>query len=87
MRPTFGPHEDRQTLTARQAFVETRGAAAEVVRGDEIAALPSVEWRGRTLRTILCTGETGRGPHEVNVPESLLWSLIDVRRFRCPYHR
>ena len=86
MKPTFSPHEDRQAATARAAFRDFH-PEGEAQREREIAALPAVAWRGKVLRTITCTGETGKGPHPVNVPESLLWALIDVRRFRCPYHR
>ena len=87
MKPVFGPHEDRQTATARRAFSESRTPAEVKCREQEIAALPDVEWRGRRLQTIQCKGETGKGPHSVNVPESLLWALIDVRQYRCAFHR
>jgi hypothetical protein len=87
MKAAFGPHEDRQAGTARAAFRACRSEGAELEREREIAALPVVEWRGRRLRTVFCNGETGKGPHVVNVPESLLWALVDVRKYRCPFHR
>lgn len=74
---------------ARAALVcyEAMGEPGRVAqRQREIAALPTVEWKGRTLYTIRCTGTTGKGPHVLNVPEALLWALIDLRAFRCPYH-
>lgn len=80
------PHEVRRMATAREAFVEFRGAADAERRAREIAALPAVTWKGRTLRTIRCHGTTGKGPHDVNVPESLLWSLIGLDDFCCVYH-
>jgi hypothetical protein len=52
-----------------------------------IEALPTVQWKGRTLYTIRCHGDFGKGPHDVNVPEAILWQLISVNRFLCPYHR
>lgn len=70
-----------------EAFVETQGADAVSQRQRDIAALPTVQWKGRTLYTIRCEGDFGRGPHMVHVPESLLWSLLSVRHFRCAYHR
>ena len=85
-----GLHLERQTATAREAFREAdreAGCDRESGRAAEIAALPVVEWKGRRLHTLRCHGETGRGPHDVNVPESLLWSLISLRRYRCPYHQ
>ena len=58
------------TAAARAAFVE--GAYTlldEQAREAEIARLPTVIWRGRTLYTLRCRGEgPGRGPHLVNVP-------------------
>lgn len=86
MKRTTGLHPQRQTERARQAFAEVRGTLATEARAREIAALPVIEWRGRTLRTIRCDGPYGRGPHAVNVPESLLWWLMSLQRFRCPYH-
>jgi hypothetical protein len=83
---TIRPHEDRRTATARAAHIEARGYRATIQRGMAIGALPAVIWRGRTLRTIRCRGERGRDPHVQHVPESLLWSLIDLRVWRCPYH-
>ena len=73
---------------AKEAFAATGHVIGLTVeqRQREIDALPLVEWKGRWLRTIRCTGERGRGPHPVNVPESLLWALIDFSVFRCQYH-
>jgi hypothetical protein len=82
-----GQHEDAVTQRARRAAQAVLGVSGEAQRAFEIAFLPRVEWRGRTLYTLTCAGDFGKGPHKVNVPESLLWSLIDLRVFRCPYHR
>ena len=71
---------------ARAAFRAAHGAEAEAVRAAEIARLPMVAWKGHILRTVRCHGTSGKGPHDVNVPESLPWTLIDVRRFYCPFH-
>ncbi len=80
------PHGERAAPRARHAFAEYRGLVAERERAAEIAVLPQATWKGRTLYTITCHGTTGRGPHRVNVPEALLWSLIEIGAFRCPYH-
>lgn len=55
-------------------------------RAREIIALPVVEWRGKRLCTIRCNGTTGKGPHDVHVPESLLWALLSLTHYRCVYH-
>ena len=55
-------------------------------REREIAALPTVQWKGRTLYTLRCQGTSGKGPHDVNVPVLLVWHLMDLRHFFCPYH-
>jgi hypothetical protein len=52
----------------------------------QLAALPIVEWKGHRLRVFQCHGTTGRGPHVVNVPEWLLWALLDLRAYRCAFH-
>jgi len=72
---------------ARAAFVDARPQLDEQARERAIAALPVVIWRGRRLHTIRCRGEFGKGPHDVNVPESILWALISLERFYCPFHR
>lgn len=78
--------EPVRTARARAAYRDWRGGVAEAVRASEIEQLPKVEWKGRTLRTIRCHGISGKGSHDVNVPESLPWTLIDLRRFYCPFH-
>lgn len=87
MRVPHAVRERRARDRARAHFIELRGPAAAEVRAREIAALPVVEWKGRTLHTLTCRAEFGRGPHDVNVPEYLCWSLIALDHFRCPYHR
>ncbi len=55
-------------------------------RAEQIRALPTREWKGHTLYTIRCHGTRGKGPHDCHVPESLLWSLMDFRAYRCVFH-
>ena len=62
------------------------GPARMAIREAEIAALPTVEWKGRTLYTLRCNGTSGKGPHAVNVPIALCWHLLNLRRFFCVYH-
>lgn len=79
------PHAVRQLSTAKEAFAAVRPGGVGR-RSAEIAALPVVKWKGRVLRALRCCGTTGKGPHTVNVPEALLWSLMDLGGYRCPYH-
>lgn len=80
------PTEAERTARCRANFVQFRSEAEAVERGAEIAALPLVAWKGKTLRTIWCSGTTGRGPHALHVPEALLWELIGLSRYRCAFH-
>lgn len=63
----------------RPGEIEERRAA--------IARLDSKDWKGVRLYLVRCDGDFGRGPHDQWIPEYILWSLIDVTRYRCPYHR
>lgn len=78
--------QERQAERAKQAFIDVRGRIAAMERWVEILALPEVTWKGRTLRTIHCHGTSGKGPHDCNVPEGLLWSLMSLDGFLCVYH-
>lgn len=62
------------------------GVAFARQRAREIRALPSREWKGQRLRTARCWGTRGKGQHVVHLPESLLWSLIAIEGYCCPYH-
>lgn len=77
-----GKGADKVIAEAR-AFL---GAPGTERRLREIAELPVVEWKGRTLYTLRCHGTSGKGPHDVNVPIALVWHLTDLRRYFCPYH-
>ena len=83
---TIPRHEDRILRDVKANFLALRGGKDYARRVAEIEALATVEWRGRTLFTIRCHGDYGKGPHDVNVPESLLWNLIGVDHYRCPFH-
>lgn len=72
---------------ARVIYREELGVDAEMKRLRAIEQLPVVMWHGERLYTIRCKGDFGNGPHDMNVPESLLWSLITLEWFLCPYHR
>lgn len=93
LQRTWDGNGEASLRVARGAFIEyaqefDRPVLLDVAtREAEIAALPAVEWKGRTLRTIRCQGDFGKGPHDMNVPEAILWSLINLNRFICPYHR
>lgn len=77
------PHHAR----AKQAFLSVRSPAEAATRAAQIAALPSTIWRGQTLYAITCDADFGRGPHVQYVPEGLLWALLDLRHYRCPFHK
>jgi hypothetical protein len=70
-------------IAAARAFLGPDLAAR---REREIAALPTVSWKDRTLCTLRCQGTSGKGPHEVNVPLAAAWHLISLSRFFCVYH-
>lgn len=80
-------HQDARTTRLRAAFRQVRGAAGERARARAIARLPRVRWKDKRLCTMRCRADFGSGPHLVHVPEAVLWSLIDLRQFRCPWHR
>lgn len=89
MRSSHGATSRRETRILREAREDYRqflGDAAFSQREAEIAALPSVEFKGRSLRALRCHGVRGKGPHDCNVPESLLWILIDLRHWCCVFH-
>lgn len=84
---TISLWEDRGLATAKAAFVIQRGAEEIPARAAAIAAVPSKDWRGRTVYRVECEGPFGNGPHEVWLPERVLWQLIDFRNYRCAYHQ
>lgn len=79
-------HEFRILQDARLQFLEVRGLAEYAARQADVDALPHVVFKGRHLRTLRCHGTRGKGPHDCNVPESLLWALMDLRTFCCVFH-
>ncbi len=79
-------HAARSLARTVAAFREYR-PGEEGGRRAAIALVPSKDWRGLTVYRVQCDGDFGRGPHVHWVPEYILWSLIDVTRYRCPYHR
>ena len=81
-----GLHCERKDRHASAIYRLTRGRDEWARRRDAIAALPVVVWKGHRLRAFRCHGVSGRGSHAVNVPESLLFALHDLRRYFCPFH-
>ncbi len=86
MTQASAPHATARALRARADFVAQRSGPEILARQRAIRALPTVQWKGRILYTLRCHGTSGKGPHDTNVPEGLLWALLDFRAFRCPYH-
>jgi hypothetical protein len=83
---TIGSHPERRAARAKQAFLTLRGEQDYQARRAEIDRLTPSLWRGQPVYALLCNGTTGKGPHLVNVPEALLYALIDLRAYRCPFH-
>ena len=80
-------HEAAWLARTKAMFLEVCGVDLVPCREAAIAALPTVEWKGRTLYTLRCRGDFGKGPHLVHVAEPVLWSMIALDHFTCPYHR
>ncbi len=76
-----------QTDRARRAFATVRTRAETTRRAAEIATLDAKDWHGQRVFRLTCRADFGKGPHDQFVPEGLLWSLIDLRVYRCPFHR
>lgn len=86
MTLTRGLHDAAQTARAREAFAAFRGGLAALERLGQIDDLPRKPWGGRLVYQVRCRGVSGRGPHDLWVPEAVLWAVLDLERFRCPYH-
>lgn len=82
----LGLHLDARRDRARSAYLELAGPEATARRQAYIDRLPVVEWKGKRLVTLRCNGRSGKGPHDQNVPEALIWSLMDPDRWLCPFH-
>jgi hypothetical protein len=65
---------------------DTLGPERTRIRQAEIDALPWVMWNGRKLYGVRCQGTSGKGPHWVNLPLAMVWSLITLDHFYCPFH-
>lgn len=78
--------QKRQCERAKAVYLELCGAVLTRLREAEIGQLPKVTWKGRDLYTLRCHGTSGKGPHDCNVPEGLLWSLMSLKHFLCVYH-
>jgi hypothetical protein len=70
----------RQLNTAKEYF-QVEWPEQFMFRTFEVAKLPSVNWKGRPLKTLTCSccGNIR------NVPESVCWALISLDRFICEY--
>jgi hypothetical protein len=77
---------DHNTARARSEFESARTKAEVDRRAADIEACRVVEWKGRTLRTLRCHGTTGKGPHDINVPEGMLWTLLALNEYVCAFH-
>lgn len=84
---SVGLHEDLSCLRTIDAFLELRSLTEMHQRMEEIAALPRKAWKGHQVYELRCLGPYGKGPHTVYVPERVLWSLLSLNYFLCPYHR
>lgn len=80
-------HFDRVLARTRAFYVEARGEASAAKRAQDIATLPSKDWRGTRVFEVECEGPYGRGPHKQWVPEYVLWNQISLAHFLCAFHR
>ena len=86
--PTPARRRDLRAIQrAKMLTRDAMGTPFAVRRAHEIARSPSKRWKGRILYKIRCAGPFGNGPHNQYIPGSVLWSLIDLDTFCCPYHR
>lgn len=79
--------QQKHNERAKRAFIEYCGDVAAVQRAAQIATLDSKVWRGQVVYRLTCHADFGKGPHDQFVPEGLLWALIDLRGWRCPFHK
>lgn len=89
MRSSHGAtaqHGARILRDAKEQFLEFRGREDYNKRAAAISRLPDAEFKGRALKVLRCHGVRGKGPHDCNVPESLLWILIDLNHWCCVFH-
>ena len=86
MKRAYGLHPDSDDSRSERFAREFMGGEWCARRQDEIDALPTKEWKGRTLYTIRCQGVRGKGPHAVHVPKSLLWQIVSLTDYFCVYH-
>ena len=82
----LGQQPARMCARAKCVYRETAGMKRTVQRAHEIAALESKRWRGVRVYRIQCDGPFGNGPHVMYVPAGMLWSLISLDGWRCPFH-
>ena len=81
-----GLHPAAQTARARAAFIELCGERETRRRERHIRRLPTKRWKGQLLYALECQAEFGNGPHVQYVPEAMLWALISLGGWRCPFH-
>lgn len=80
--------EQRFLDDTKREFLAQYGWQAYHERTRAIARLPQITRpNGVVLYGLVCTADYGCGPHRWNVPESILWNLINLQHFRCPRHR
>lgn len=83
---TVNPKHEAVHARAKAFAMEMLGPDGTARREREIAALPTIEWKGKTLHTLRCHGTRGKGPHDVHLPEYVLWHLAGLTHYRCVYH-
>lgn len=79
-----GSQPSAALMRVRRAWIGWGLADQVLHREAEISALPRKLWRGVPVFQIRCEGPV---LHDLWVPEAVLWALISVHRFRCPFHR
>ena len=80
-------HSEKVRQRAIAFYEKFRGKDAVNQRKKEIADLDQKQFKGRTVYRIRCNADFGIGPHEQWLEEHLMWHLMDLAHYLCPYHR
>lgn len=87
MYPSAIRRRSRWCSYTKQAYRDTLGIRLAVMRAYEIVALDTKLWKGVRVYRVTCQADFGKGPHVQWIPAATLWSLIDIGKWQCAWHR